>query len=83
VTVQPDEFREPNDRRCGVTIAGRSGANDGPLRCIFVKAHKRPHRFMAPDATLSWWPVELGEPPAWEDAIRTPATDPRWPKDAA
>jgi hypothetical protein len=34
---------------------------------------------MAPDATLRWWPVALGDPPVWEDAITTPATDPRWP----
>ncbi len=68
-----------SDRRCAVEIDGRPGARDGRLRCIFVRDHTIPHRFMAPDATLRWWPVELGEPPAWDDAITTPATDPRWP----
>lgn len=69
-------------RRCAVEIDGRPGARDGRLRCIFTRDHRTPHRFMAPDATLRWWPVELGDPPAWDDAITTPATDPRWPEAA-
>ena len=74
----------PTERRCAVTIEGRAGANDGRLRCVFTAGHTaHPHRFMAPDATLAWWPVDAGDPPLWEDAIRTPATDHRWPKDAA
>lgn len=80
--MSSEDFRPEGDRRCGVTISGRPGANDGPLRCIFVKTHKVPHRFMAPDATLAWWPVGLGAPPSWDDAIHTPATDPRWPSGA-
>jgi hypothetical protein len=69
-----------SERRCAVEIEGRASARDGRLRCIFVGDHKSPHRFMAPDATLRWWPVDAGDPPAWEDAIATPASDPRWPQ---
>ncbi len=72
---------KPTDRRCAVEINGRPGARDGRLRCILVRDHKIPHRFMAPDATLRWWPVELGDPPSWDDAITTPAADPRWPQE--
>lgn len=67
-------------RRCPITIEGRPETRDGKLACHFTRGHSIPHRFMAPDATLRWWPVELGDPPGWEDAITTPATDPRWPE---
>jgi hypothetical protein len=73
------DAQEASDRRCPVLITGRVGAGDGWLRCKFTRGHRTPHQFMAPDATLRWWPVALGDPPVWEDAITTPATDPRWP----
>lgn len=66
------------ERRCPVVIKGRTGTGDGDLACIFARGHRVPHRFMAPDSTLRWWPVGLGDPPAWDEAISTPATDPRW-----
>lgn len=65
--------------RCTALIMGRAGQHEG-LQCDLEDGHERPHRFMAPDATVRWWPANLWPIPVWEDAISTPSNDPRWPE---